>query len=140
MLHNNTERKQMSNEPKKESVGFIRMRKRQTKTWGDAANYDIVRAVRINGKPTHQFVLGLGSVHEGNQNSGNVTFWMDAIERMTKHGLSPSERAYFVAACERKGARLPTRQQCMAHRDSMKQINWWKPEEARKLRAVCSLL
>ena len=59
-----------------DTIGFIRVRKRKIKgghaEWRDyhaangtlaetSASFDLVRAVRVNGKPRHEFVLGLGS-------------------------------------------------------------------------------
>src|SRR5215469_5427834 len=47
------------------SNGFIRVRRRNfyPSRFG-AASYDVVHAVRINGKPRHTFVLGLGSLRD----------------------------------------------------------------------------
>jgi hypothetical protein len=52
-----------------DNVGFIRVRRRSlTPYWEHSAtasaSYDIVRAVRIDGKPRHVFVLGLGSLKD----------------------------------------------------------------------------
>jgi len=60
-------------------LGFVRVRKRKLKgghaDWRDyresrgllataSASFDLVRAVRANGKPRHKFVFGLGSVKD----------------------------------------------------------------------------
>ena len=72
----------------KKPIGFIRVRKRKLsppRTYWErptaSASYDIVRAVRVNGQPTHKFVLGLGSQPDNER--ANVWFWTDAIRRMT---------------------------------------------------------
>jgi len=119
----------------KNTIGFIRVRRRTTKR-GEAANYEIVRAVRVNGVSRHKFVLGLGTFYQ----SYPVWFWMDAIERMSKHGLSKAQRGYFAAACVRKGARLPTRAECKEREEFLKMWKMWKPEDARKLAAVRRML
>src|SRR5262245_33360533 len=41
---------------------FVRVRKRQLLKFGASASYEIVRGVRVNGKPTQKFLLGLGSL------------------------------------------------------------------------------
>lgn len=56
-------------------LGFIRLRKRSLKgydpSWREyrpgvrataSTSFDLVRAVRVDGKPRHDFVLGLGSI------------------------------------------------------------------------------
>jgi hypothetical protein len=73
-----------------------------------SASYDIVKAVRIDGKPRHKFVLGLGS--QKNDRNGRPDFWCSAVERMTRHGLTEEQRRYFVEAMVRKGAEFPTRE------------------------------
>jgi hypothetical protein len=100
----------------KNTIGFIRVRKRKlSRGWygGTAsASYDIVRAVRINGKPRHKFVLGLGTQENSDGTANVVSFWPKAIHRMKKHGIRRSKREQFILACVRKGARLPTKVEC----------------------------
>jgi hypothetical protein len=112
-----------------DAIGFIRVRKRKLKggsrDWRDyrarngtlattSASYDLVRAVRVNGKPRHEFVLGLGSQKDIELNSF-AWFWTRAIRRMTKHGLAEDRRQRLIAEMVRKGARLPTIAQCEEH-------------------------
>src|SRR5262245_10085365 len=121
----------------KRITGFVRKRKRTTKGRGVVLDYDIVRAVRINGQPRHKCVFSLGTFY-GQQ---PIWFWMNAVERMTKAGLSKAQRQYFIAACVRKGARLPTQQECHEYENWNKQWDgWWKVDDARKLRAVRALV
>jgi hypothetical protein len=119
----------------KKTIGFIRVRRRPATFRGEGLNYDIVRAVRVNGKPTHKYVLGLGIYYKDHP----MSFWRDAVERMTKHGLSKAQRQHFVAACVRKGARLPTRAECKKQEQSWKKWNMWTPDDARTMRKVLAL-
>jgi hypothetical protein len=104
----------------KNTIGFIRVRKRKlSRGWygGTAsASYDIVRAVRVNGEPRHKFVLGLGTQENSNGDWNMVGFWVQAIQRMKKHGIRKASREQFILACVRKGARLPTKAQCESFR------------------------
>jgi len=100
-----------------DNYGFIRVRKRRLKagdpnarTWRrylslTSQSFDLVKAVRIDGKPRHKFVLGLG-------------FWVRAVWRMIRHGLTPEQRRRLIAEMARKGARLPTTAECEKHRSS----------------------
>jgi hypothetical protein len=112
-----------------DAIGFIRVRKRQLKgghrDWRayrakkgmletTSASYDLVRAVRVDGKPRHEFILGLGSQKDIEFN-GFAWFWVHAIWRMTKHGLAEDRRQRLIAEMVRKGARLPTIAQCEEH-------------------------
>jgi hypothetical protein len=101
-----------------DGVGFIRVRRRTlTPYWEHSAtasaSYDIVKAVRVGGKPRHRFVLGLGSLK--NVERGRTHFWNRAVGSMVRHGLSEEQRRYFLAAMVRKGARLPTREEYEQH-------------------------
>lgn len=112
-----------------DTVGFVRVRKRQIKGGHPdmrdyranngtlattSASFDLVRAVRVDGKPRHQFVLGLGSQKDVERN-GYGWFWSRAIHRMTKHGLTESQRQHLIAEMVRKGARPPTIAHGQAH-------------------------
>jgi hypothetical protein len=110
-------------------AGFIRVRKRKLKgghpdlrTWrlreGRAAiastSFDLVRAVRVNGKPRHKFVLGLGSLKSYERGS-IVWFWVRVVWRLTKHGFDADQRRRLAAEMVRKGARLPMADECRAY-------------------------
>jgi hypothetical protein len=112
-----------------DAIGFIRVRKRQLKgghrDWRDyrarngmlattSASFDLVRAVRVNGKPRHEFILGFGSQKDIERNSF-AWFWVRAIWRMTKHGLAEPQRRRLIEEMLRKGARLPNLEQCEQH-------------------------
>jgi hypothetical protein len=97
------------------NIGFIRVRKRKLKgahraRYGrpitSSASFDVVRAVRVDGRPTHLFVLGLGS-QKSIDPHGPCRFWIWAIHRMIRHGLTESQRYRLMAEMVRKGARLP---------------------------------
>jgi hypothetical protein len=119
-----------------DTIGFIRVRKRKLKSghpaWRDvrgrvatiSMSFDIVRAVRVDGKPRHEFVLGLGSLRDYNPRRGLVQFWIDAIRRMIKHGLTKEQRERFVAEMARKGARLPSDAQCEQFRTYAARNSW----------------
>jgi hypothetical protein len=98
---------------RKPTIGFIRVRRRPLysrdprKHFG--RSFDIVRAVRIDGQPTHEFVLGLGSLNETRPAAFDVCdFWLGALDRMKRHGLSPNKRRKFVEAMVTKGVQRPT--------------------------------
>jgi hypothetical protein len=110
-----------------DGVGFIRVRKRKIKgghaEWREyrarngtlattSTSYDLVRAVRVNGKPRHKFVLGLGSLKDYERDSDVVWFWVRALRRMIRHGLDENQRQRLAAEMARKGARLPTTLEC----------------------------
>jgi hypothetical protein len=96
------------------AIGFIRVRWRKLKAgqphWRACAatSFDLVRAVRVGGKPRHRFVLGLGS--QKNNVTGRVAAEMLllAIGRMKSHGLDEKQRQALLAELIRKGARRPT--------------------------------
>ena len=109
--------------------GFIRVRKRKLKgghpdmrayraaTGGRLAtvsmSFDLVRAVRVNGKPRHEFVLGLGSQKDVERyKDADVTFWVHALESMQRHGFNEDQCRYLFGELIRRGARLPTAEQC----------------------------
>jgi hypothetical protein len=111
-------------------VGFIRVRKRKLKgghpQWRaynaragrlatTSASFDLVRAVRINGKPRHEFLLGLGSQKDRDSDNEVVWFWVHAVRRMKRHDLTDQQRRRLAAEMVRKGARLPTVVQCRKH-------------------------
>src|SRR6516165_10219869 len=117
-----------------DNYGFIRVRKRRLKagdpnarTWRrylslTSQSFDLVKAVRIDGKPRHKFVLGLGSqqqkADDGRPVSNLCWFWVRAVWRMIRHGLTPEQRRRLIAEMARKGARLPTTAECEKHRSS----------------------
>jgi hypothetical protein len=66
----------------------------------------VVRAVRVNGKPRHKFVVGLGSLKEGdNQRRADCFFWIAAFMRLRRHGL---DTHHFADELTRKGVQPPT--------------------------------
>jgi hypothetical protein len=110
-------------------AGFIRVRRRELKGGhpdlrlyrarvGDerattSMSFDLVRAVRVNGKPRHQFLLGLGSQKNDRRAVDRYfTFWLFAISRMAKHGLSELQRRRLMNEMVRKGAQLPSPGAC----------------------------
>jgi hypothetical protein len=73
-----------------------------------SASYDVVHAVRINGKPRHQFVFGLGSLKQPPLRFDLLRFWICALARMCDHGLSLTQCQRLTAELIRKGAPEPT--------------------------------
>ena len=98
-----------------DATGFVRVSHRRLKRT-TSASFDLVRAFRINGKPRHEFVLGLGS-QKDNDPSGASWFWLCAIHRMKWHGLSEPQRHRLIAEMVRKGAQLPDERDKSAWRD-----------------------
>jgi hypothetical protein len=111
-----------------DAAGFIRVRKRKLNGGGpdrlpiyrkralESVSFDLVRAVRVNGKPRHKFVLGLGSLKDERERD-LMQFWVHAIGRMCRHGLKPAQRRRLADEMIRKGAPLPTAKQCNEFRD-----------------------
>jgi hypothetical protein len=82
-----------------------------------SASYDVVRAVRINGKPRQKFLLGLGSIKElatpSKQTAHDLMwFWVHAVLRMRRHGLSDEQQRRLIEALARKGVRKPSIDEC----------------------------
>jgi hypothetical protein len=123
------------------NIGFIRVRKRKLKgaqraRYGgpitSSASFDIVRAVRVDGRPTHQFVLGLGS-QKSIDPHGPCRFWIRAIHQMIRHGLTESQRYRLMAEMVRKGARLPGFADCDQRRLGNSQCGYTQEiEELRR--------
>jgi hypothetical protein len=100
--------------------GFVRVRKRKLKGGSHgwlakaSVSFDLVRAVRVNGKPRHKFVLGLGS-QKGERRGWHdnvMRFWTSAVRRMRRHGIPEEEQRRILAEMVRKGARPPTLADC----------------------------
>jgi hypothetical protein len=115
-----------------DAVGFIRARKRKLKgghrDWrayrartgtlaSTSTSFDLVKAVRVDGKPRHEFVLGLGSQKDVERHGGHdlCWFWAHAVHRMIKHGLAEDQRDRLLSEMVRKGARFPTIAECEEH-------------------------
>jgi hypothetical protein len=100
----------------------------------ESVSFDLVRAVRIDGKPRHKFVLGLGSQQNVDDHPhGPILFWVDAVCKMKRHGLDGNDRRRLADEMSRKGARPPTIAQCEAmsafwgdfHKDDLDEIMAW---------------
>jgi hypothetical protein len=64
--------------------------------------------VRVNGKPRHEFVLGLASQKDNVEQSDRCWFWVHAVRQMTEHGISEPQRHRLIIEMIRNGAKLPT--------------------------------
>jgi hypothetical protein len=108
-------------------IGFIRVRKRKLKgghpdSRADRArsgtltatsqSFDLVKAVRVSGKPRHRFVLGLGSQKDVERDDALCLFWAHAIARMIRHEIAADQRQRLIVEIVRKGARVPSIAQC----------------------------
>jgi hypothetical protein len=90
------------------SIGFVRVRRRGLKDGGVSTTYDVVKALRVDGRPRHKFVISLGSQKSADRRGADrVLFWMLATHRMILHRLSEPQRHRLLAELCRKGARLP---------------------------------
>jgi hypothetical protein len=127
------------------TVGFIRVRKRKLKPkyrWYtpsrgryagisrkveipdssvESVSYDLVRAVRINGKPRHKFVLGFGSPLSRWSNS-TIGFWRRVLGRTESHGFTKDQQFQIADLLRRKGIPLPSVKECKAAK--AKAIEW----------------
>jgi hypothetical protein len=66
-----------------------------------------VKAVRVDGKPRHKFVLSFGSQKDTDRDIHLCWFWAHATHRMIRHGLTRAQRQRLIAELIRKGARVP---------------------------------
>ncbi|MBR1174866.1 hypothetical protein JQ617_12930 [Bradyrhizobium sp. KB893862 SZCCT0404] len=99
------------------TIGFIRVRKRNLKRGCSglpmsSRSFDLVRSVRIDGKPRHRFVLGLGSQKQSVTGRMAAYFLLIANSRMEAQGLNGPQRRSLLTELVRKGARLPTIAEC----------------------------
>src|SRR4051812_39730797 len=79
-----------------------------------SASYDIVRAVRIDGKPRHQFVCGMGSIRPDVSERDLARFWIGALRNLRRAGFNEEQRRKAVAMTHQKGVPLPPREACLA--------------------------
>jgi hypothetical protein len=98
-----------------------------------ATSFDLVRAVRVNGKPRHEFLLGLGSQKDYEDDAKVVPFWATAISQMAWHKIADHQRSRLIADMVRKGARLPTPEQCTRHLECEPEDQPWVEELTRWL-------
>jgi hypothetical protein len=78
-----------------------------------SASFDVVRAVRINGKPRQKFILGLGSLKTPQVRTCEIFwFWRRALFRMRRHGFDQQQRLRLIDALVRKGVPKPSYRQC----------------------------
>jgi hypothetical protein len=104
------------------TTGFVRVRKRRLKggnyrdvyytkrayAGGPTAStsYDLVRAERVNGKPRHRFVLGLGSLKEPRKWDHDLEwFWANAFHNLKTYGLDERQCRHITDEMVRKGDR-----------------------------------
>jgi hypothetical protein len=105
------------------SCGFVRVRKRKLKGAGgwlgglamSSASFDLVKAVRVDGKPRHEFVLSFGSQKNADRSQAPTLrqreiedtdlcrFWVRATHRTIRHGLTSAQRQRLIAELIRKG-------------------------------------
>jgi hypothetical protein len=91
-------------------------------------SYDLVRAVRINGKPCHKFVLGFGSP-VSRWSKSTIGFWTRVLARTEKHGFTKDQQFQIADQLRRKGIPLPSVKECKAAK--AKTIEWNKSEAAK---------
>jgi hypothetical protein len=90
--------------------------------------------VRINGKPRHEFVLGLGSQKDKGRRV--MELWTAAVARMRRHGIPEEEQRRILAEMVRKGARPPTLADCQDYGR-----NWGRwPRMAESAASVADLM
>ena len=97
--------------------------------------FELVRAVRIDGKPRQQFLLSLGSLRY-QRGSKLVWFWVHAIILMRRGGLDLHQRRNLGDQIHRKGAPLPTAAECDEFDDAARRLHCEGPLE--ELRALTS--
>jgi hypothetical protein len=82
----------------------------------ESASYDLVRAVRVGGKPRHKFVLGFGSIT--NRDRKFALFWIRSFYRMAEHGFTKEQCFQIAEKLKHKGVPLPTVAECENHQAS----------------------
>jgi hypothetical protein len=82
------------------NIGFVRVRRRMLKGGARSASFDLLRSIWNGGKPTHKFVMTLGSQRSDRDHAG---FLVRANERMAKLGLDPAQRQRVIADVIKKG-------------------------------------
>jgi hypothetical protein len=103
-----------------------------------ARSFDLVQAVRINGRPRQKFLLGLGSQKDVERYEGDVVhFWLLALFRLKERGFKPKRRRQIVAQMIKKGARLPSLADC--NNEDLTVNHWYSAAEKRELRAAVLL-
>jgi hypothetical protein len=90
------------------NIGFVRVRKRALKDGGSAVTFDLLRSLRIDGKPTNKFVMTIGTQRSDRD---DPRFWPRAVARMVAHGLPAQQRQRLVEEMVRKGAKPPGKRQ-----------------------------
>ena len=78
-------------------------------------SFDVVRAARVNGKPRHQFVFGIGSIKNRMEKRDLAWFWLQALWRMKRAGLDAEQRRALADEMRRKGATALTADQWRSH-------------------------
>jgi hypothetical protein len=102
------------------TIGFVRVRKRKLTGKTASVSYDLVRAVRVNGKPRHKFVMTLGSQKNTLQGCGLADFWMSFFLRKQRdRGLSKDQCWDIARKMIAKGARLPTLDSCKRYKETL---------------------
>jgi hypothetical protein len=93
---------------------FIRLRhRRNLKGVATAsASYDVVETVRVDGKPRHKFVLGLGSLKQPSTEHVVRWFWINAVNRMLHSNLSNQQCLDLMRDLASKAVPAPTAEQC----------------------------
>ena len=110
-----------------DGLGFIRVRRRKftgQRYWRacreregkpmptELVSFDLVRSVRIDGKPRHECLLGLGHLWnvdgDGGYHGSLVTFWYRVFYWTAAFGMDADTRRRLADELVFKGARLPT--------------------------------
>ena len=97
---------------------FVRVRRRKLKgayrNWRGggkpitaSTSFDVVHAIRVDGKPRHKFLFGLGSLKTPHTSWGLARFWDHALHRMHRHDLDERRRLQLIAALLRKRVARP---------------------------------
>lgn len=130
---------------------FVRVRKRALKGghpyWREyrrrqgtlntgSMSFDLVQAVRINGKPRQKFLLGLGSIKARYEREYElVHFWLAVVSHLTRSGIDSDRRRLIIKQMVMKGARLPSAAACEGHHPFS-----WQSDAADEFRAMLSKL
>jgi hypothetical protein len=103
-----------------------------------SASYDVVRAVRIDGKPRQKFLCGLGSIKQDKRHNA-LSWWRGAICRMMRAGFNPEQRRRIIIQAAAKGVPLPSRDDCLKYAEQAASLPYQMPvEAARELANVVS--
>jgi hypothetical protein len=93
------------------SIGFVRVRRRDLKRKSPlgasyALSFDLVRSVKVNGKPRHELLTYLGSQKNVENPYKLAIFWSRVEKLLEQRGLNDDQQQRLRSEMIRKGAKV----------------------------------